>query len=43
MLRIQIDPRNMGGYPPYFLEDPMIHLGHGYSVQMRGYDYRGKI
>ena len=28
----------MGVYPSYFVEDPMIHLGHGYYVQLRGYD-----
>ena len=27
----------MGGYVSYFVENPMIHLGHGYVVQLRGY------
>ena len=38
MMRISIDPNNMGGGPSYFVEDPMIHLCHGYPVQLRGYD-----
>ena len=42
ILRISIDPHNMGGYPYYFVEDPMIHLGHVYSVQLRVYDAWGK-
>ena len=38
MLRISIDHWKMGGYLSYFVEDPMIHLCHRYSVQLRGYD-----
>ena len=38
MLRISIESWNMGGYLYYFVEDPMINLGHGYSVQPRGYN-----
>ena len=32
----------MGGYPLYFIENTIIHLGHGYSVQLKGYDVWGK-
>ena len=38
MLWISIEPRNMGGYTSYFMEDTIIHLYHGYYVQLRGYD-----
>ena len=38
MLQISIEPRKMGGYPSYILEDIMIHSGHGSYVQLRGYD-----
>ena len=38
MLRISIDPRKMVGYLSYFVEDPIIHLGRRYSIQIRGYD-----
>ena len=37
MLQISIDPRKMGRYLSYFVDYTMIHLGHGYSVQLRGY------
>ena len=37
MMRISIELRNMRWYLTYFVEDTMIHLGHGYSVQLRGY------
>ena len=42
MLQVLIKPLDMGGYPSYFVEDPMIHLGHGYSVKIRGCDAWGK-
>ena len=42
ILRVLIDPWKMEGYPPYFLEYPMIHLGCGYSIQIRFYDTWGK-
>ena len=29
VLWISVEPRNMGGHLSYFVEDPMIHLGHG--------------
>ena len=38
MLRISIEPRIMGEHPSYFVEDPMINLGCGHYVQLRGYD-----
>ena len=38
VMQISIEPRNMGGYPSYFVEDSMVHLGHVYYVQLRGYD-----
>ena len=41
MMQISIEPLEMGGYPSYFVEGPMIHLGRGYSVQLRGYDTWG--
>ena len=31
----------MGGYLSYFVEDPTIRLGRGYSVQLGGYDVWG--
>ena len=42
MLQIPIEPRNMGGYISYFVEDTTINLGHGNSVQLRDYDAWGK-
>ena len=30
MLRISLEPRKMGGYTSYFLEDPVVMLGSGY-------------
>ena len=38
MMRISIETWKMVGYPSFFVEDPMIHLGYGYAVQLRGYD-----
>ena len=38
MLHISIDPHIMGVYPSSFVEDPMIHLGNIYYVQLRSYD-----
>ena len=38
MVWISIEPRNIGGWPSYFADDPVIHLGCLYSVQIRGYD-----
>ena len=37
MLQVSIDTHKMGGYPSYFVEDIMIHLGHGYAVKIRVY------
>ena len=37
MLQIPIDPRKMGGYVLYFVDNPMINLCHVYVVQLRGY------
>ena len=42
MLRISIDPQKIGGYPFDFMEDPIIHLGRGYSVQIICYDALAK-
>ena len=36
MFQISIKPQNMVVYLPCFVEDTMIHLGHGYAVQLRG-------
>ena len=38
MLQISIESRNVVVYPYYFMEDHIIHLGHGYYIQLRGYD-----
>ena len=38
MLRISLEPRKMGGYSSYFTENPVITIGDGYSIQLRGYD-----
>ena len=38
MLRISIETWEMGGYLSNFVEDPIIHLGCGYGVQLWGYD-----
>ena len=37
-MRISINPPKIGGYPSYFVEDNMIHLGYVYYAQLRGYD-----
>ena len=37
MMRISIELRNMRWYLTYFVEDTMIHLGHGYAVKLRVY------
>ena len=42
MMRISTEPRKMGGYPSYFVEDPIICFGCEYSVQCRLYYYWGK-
>ena len=42
MLRISIEPQKMVGYPSYFVEDTMIHLGCLYYVQLTGYDAWGR-
>ena len=42
MLQISIESRKMGGYISYFVEDTLIQLGHGYSVQLRGCGAWGK-
>ena len=38
MLKILLEPRNMGGYTSYFTENPTVRIGDGYMVQLRGYD-----
>ena len=38
MLRISLEPRKMGGYCSYFTENPVITIGDGYSIQLRGYE-----
>ena len=38
MLHVSIEPRDMGGYMSYFVEDTIIQLGCGYYVQIRGCD-----
>ena len=42
VLWISIEPQNMGGCLFCFVEDPIIHLCHGYYVQIRGHDVWGK-
>ena len=37
-LRIGLEPRNMVDYISYFQESPLISVGTGYSVRLRGYD-----
>ena len=32
MLWITFEPQKMGRYLSYFMEDAIIHLGHGYYV-----------
>ena len=38
MLRISLEPRKMGGYESYFVEDQSITLCNGYSATLRGYN-----
>ena len=38
MLRISLEPRKMGGYLSYFTENPTVHIGDGYSIELRGFD-----
>ena len=38
MLRISLEPEKMGGYTSYFQDNPVITMGTGYSVQLRGFD-----
>ena len=38
MLRISPEPRKMGGYESYFVEDQSITLCNGYSTSLRGYN-----
>ena len=38
MLRISLEPGKMGGHTSYFQDDPIITMGTGYSVQLRGFD-----
>ena len=37
-LIIILEPRKMGGYIYYFQESPLVHVGPGYSVRLRGYE-----
>ena len=37
MLRISLEPRKMGGYESYFIEDHSIILSNGYTVILTGY------
>ena len=37
MLRISLEPRKMGGYDLYFIEDHTIVLSNGYTVTLTGY------
>jgi hypothetical protein len=38
MLRISLEPRKMGGYSLYFTDSPTVHIGDGYSIELRGFD-----
>ena len=38
MLRISFESRKMGGYTSFFQDNPVITMGTGYSVQLRGFD-----
>ena len=38
ILRISIETQKMGGYIYYFVQGPMIFLGHGNSFKIRGCD-----
>ena len=38
MLRISMSPRKMGGYASYFQNNPVISLGGGYAVGLRGFE-----
>ena len=42
MMRISVEPCNMGGYLSYFVEDLMIQLYHIHAVKLRVYDYWGR-
>ena len=37
MLRIFLEPRKMGGYDSYFIEDHTIVLSNEYTVTLTGY------
>ena len=37
LLRISLEPRKMGGYATYFLEEPVIEMGSAYYCKLRGY------
>ena len=37
MLRISLEPRKVGGYSTYFMDNPNIQLSN-YSVELRGYN-----
>ena len=37
MLHISMEPRKMGGYTSYFVEDPVVILGLGYCCKLCGY------
>ena len=38
MLRISLEPRKMGGYASYFMDQSSLNIGTGYSVHLRGYE-----
>ena len=42
MLRMILEPMNMGGYVSYFQKSPIITVGPGYSIRLRGYEPWGR-
>ena len=38
LLWISLEPRKMAGYESYFVKSKMVHLGHGYGLELRGYN-----
>ena len=38
MLRISLEPRKMGGYISYFVDDQSITIGNGYTTYLQGYN-----
>ena len=38
MIRISLEPRNIGGCVSYYQELPTMHVGPKYIVRLRGYD-----